>query len=203
MMVTAHAAGLVGCRTCGRVWPKGCAVCERCGARLDRSEALAVQRIWAWLIAGMILYVPANIYPMLRTATLTGSETNTIIGGVIALIKHHEWAIAAIVFTASVVVPIGKFIAISWLTLTLHNRSRQGTHRHHRLLALVEFIGRWSMMDVFVVAILSALVQLGYVATIHPGPAAASFALSVAFTMLSAQAFDPRLIWDGPEGTTQ
>lgn len=197
--LTAHEAGLVGCQSCGRVWPKGTPECRRCGATLTSPTRATLQPVWAWLVAGLILYVPANLLPMLRTATLTGHTENTILGGVIELVRHHNYGVALIVFVASIVVPVGKFLAISYLALIVRS---EGTHvsNHRRLIMyeIVEFIGRWSMIDVFVVAILSALVQLGLVASIHPGPAAISFALSVAFTMLSAQSFDPRLIWQHP-----
>lgn len=199
--LTARAAGLVGCRACGCVSPAGTPHCRRCGARLDPVHAVSLQRVWAWMLAGFICYIPANLYPMLRTATVvTGPMENTIVGGVVELIHAGEWAIALIVFTASVLVPIGKFIAIAVLALSLRAHARLSSHRRHRLLEIMEFIGRWSMVDVFVVAILSSLVQLGFVVQIHPGPAAALFALSVAFTMLAAQSFDPRLIWEKDQG---
>lgn len=202
--LTARGAGLEGCRTCGRVWAGGTERCGRCGAALGHYRAIGLQRVWAWLLAGFILYIPANLYPMLLTTTLTtGMTHNTIIGGVIELVRVGEYGIAAIVFGASIVVPIGKFIAISHLALSLRGHSTLSSHRRHRLLQIVEFIGRWSMIDVFVVAILSSLVQLGYVAQIHPGPAAVSFALSVTFTMLAAQSFDPRLIWEKDENATR
>ncbi|MBI1170387.1 paraquat-inducible membrane protein A [bacterium] len=194
--LTAQAAHLIGCRTCGRVWPEGTPTCGRCGARLRAiRDGHSLQAVWAWLLAGMVCYVPANLYPMLNTSTLLDKTTNTVIGGAVELWQGGNYGVAAIVFVASVMIPIGKFIAIGWLALAIGHQNIPGRHRHLRLLHIVEFIGRWSMVDVFVVAILSALVQLGVVATIEPGPAAASFALSVAFTMLSAQSFDPRTIW--------
>lgn len=196
--VSAKDAGLTGCTRCGRVWPEGTTDCGRCGARLQPVGTASLQRVWAWWVAGLILYVPANLMPMLRTATFSGAQENTILGGVIELVAHHNYGVAAIVFIASILIPIGKFLAIGYLALSVGNESRRGGHRHLQLYEVVEFIGRWSMIDVFVVAILSALVRLGFVASIHPGPAAAAFALSVAFTMLSAQSFDPRLIWRGP-----
>ncbi len=197
--LTAAEAGLTGCRSCGRVWPAGTARCGRCGARLVAPGRAGLQPVWAWLAAGLVLYVPANLLPMLRTASIAGSTENTILGGVIELIRHGNWGVALIVFVASIIVPVGKFMAIGYLALIVGTRSDSlSMHRRLRLYEVVEFIGRWSMIDVFVVAILSALVQLGLVASIHPGPAAISFALSVAFTMLSAQSFDPRLIWQHP-----
>ncbi len=195
--LTARAAGLVGCRSCGRVWPRGTLRCGRCEGRLDDRRDLALQRVWAWLAAGMVCYIPANLYPMLLTDTLTsGKQHNTIIGGVLELVQAQAWGVAAIIFLASIIVPIAKFIAIVLLAISLRKPSVLTRHRRHRLLEVVDFIGRWSMIDVFVVAILSSLVQLGYVAEITPGPAAAAFALSVCFTMLAAQSFDPRLIWE-------
>ena len=111
--------------------------------------------------------------------------------------RHHgDIGVALIVFLASIVIPVSKFVAISYLALSIPHRVRLPSHRRHLLYEVVEFIGRWSMIDVFVVAILSSLVQLDFAATIRPGIAAASFALSVAFTMLAALSFDPRLIWD-------
>ncbi|MEO8242336.1 MAG: paraquat-inducible protein A [bacterium] len=194
--LTAREAHLVGCRTCGRVWPLGTTLCGRCGAKVQSRETGSLQRVWAWLLAGLICYIPANLYPMLNTDTLLEQSQNTIIGGAVDLLKHGNYGIAIIVFVASVVIPIGKFFAIAYLAILIANPRRPGGRHHLKMLHVVEFIGRWSMVDVFVVAILSALVQLGTVASIHPGPAAASFALSVACTMLAAQSFDPRMIWN-------
>ena len=144
----------------------------------------------------MIVYIPANLYPMLLTRTLGHTSESTIVGGVIELIELGSYSVALIVFVASVVIPIGKFVAIIYLAVSVQRRSVLNMHQRHKLYEVIEFIGRWSMIDVFVVAILSALVQLDTIATINPGIAAVSFALSVIFTMLAAQSFDPRLIWD-------
>ena len=171
------------------------------GARLVQPDRRSLQAVWAWWLAGLIFYLPANVLPMLRTQTflgLAGNTESTILGGVVELMHYGNYGIAVIVFVASIVVPIGKFLVIAWLARVAGKpASVESAHTRLRALEAVEFIGRWSMIDVFVVAILSALVQLGFVASIHPGPAAVSFALSVAFTMLSAQSFDPRLIWRG------
>lgn len=200
-VMTAHRAGLVGCRSCGRVWPEGQAVCDRCGADLVPPDRRGLQKVWAWWLAGLVMYVPANLFPMMRTQIfggLQGSSEATIIEGVIELVHYGNYDIAIVVFVASVVVPIAKFVSIAWLAMVAGQPATvEQAHSRLRIYEVVEFIGRWSMIDVFVVAILSALVQLGFVASIHPGPAAVSFALSVAFTMLSAQSFDPRLIWRG------
>jgi len=200
-ILTAHRAGLVGCRSCGRVWPEGEAICQRCGAELLPPDRRCLNAVWAWLVAGFIFYIPANMFPLLKTSTLggiKGSSESTILGGVVDLMHYGNYGVAAIVFIASIIVPIAKFVSISWLALVAGRPATvSAAHKRLHLYEVVEFIGRWSMIDVFVVAILSALVQLGFVASIHPGPAAVSFALSVAFTMLSAQSFDPRLIWRG------
>ena len=201
-VLTARAAGLVGCIECGKVHRADVRTCTRCRRALSSREPASLQRVWAWLFAGLVVYVPANVYPMLRTATFGREQESTIIGGVIDLLHHGSYGVAFIVFFASVVIPVGKFIAIGWLALAIRHRWPGSMTGRLHLYEVVEFIGRWSMIDVFVVAILSALVQLEFVATINPGIAAASFALSVAFTMLSAQSFDPRTIWDAQEDAT-
>jgi paraquat-inducible protein A len=200
-VMTAHRAGLIGCHSCGRVWPAEHQQCNRCGAHLKPPDRRGLQAVWAWWLAGLIAYIPANVFPMMRTQTfagLAGNSEATIVGGVIELIQHGSYDIAIIVFVASIIVPVGKFIAIAWLAIVAGRPATvDQAHTRLKVYEVVEFIGRWSMIDVFVVAILSALVQLGFVASIHPGPAAVSFAVSVAFTMLSAQSFDARLIWRG------
>lgn len=162
----------------------------------------SLSRVWAWLTVGIICYVPANIYPMLLTRTLFVTQESTIVGGAVEIAHHGSYGIAAIIIAASVLIPVGKFFAIAYLALSLKHRVKMSAHGRHRLYEIVEFIGRWSMIDVFVVAILSSLVQLSAVASINPGPAAITFALSVIFTMLAALSFDPRMIWDAREAQT-
>jgi paraquat-inducible protein A len=198
-VLTARRAGLIGCSRCGQVYGPESRVCGRCGSPLTSRDVQSLQRVLAWLVAGVIAYIPANIYPMLLTSTFGKTTENTIVGGVIALMDHGSYGVALIVFAASVVIPIGKFIAILYLVLSVRSAAIIRGHGRQRLYEVVEFIGRWSMIDVFVVAILAALVQLNFAATINPGIAAVSFSLSVAFTMLSAQNFDPRLLWDAYE----
>jgi paraquat-inducible protein A len=198
-ILTARRAGLVGCGRCGRVHAPGARACLRCGGALVGRDSMSLQRVWAWLIAGIVVYIPANIYPMLLTSRFGRTSENTILGGVIELFEHGSWGVGLIVFTASVVIPIGKFIAIAYLALSVKSAVVIRGHGRQRLFEVVEFIGRWSMIDVFVVAILAALVQFDFAATVNPGIAAVSFALSVAFTMLSAQSFDPKAIWDAYE----
>lgn len=199
--VTAHDAGLSGCRGCGRVWPSDHSRCGCCGANLMPPVRRGLWKVWAWWVAGLIFYIPANLLPMMRTRTfagLLGHSEATILEGVAELIRHGSHDIAIVVFVASIVVPITKFLAIAWLAIVAGRSAKPNqVYPRLRIYRVVEFIGRWSMIDVFVVAILSALVQLGFIVSIHPGPAAVCFALSVACTMLAAQSFDPRLIWRG------
>lgn len=203
-VISARDIGVVSCKRCTRVWPISQTECRRCGARLMSRDEKSLQRVWAWLIVGLICYIPANMYPMLRTRTLLSVQEDTIMGGVITLAHHHQYGIALVVFVASIVIPIGKFVAIIFLALSVRRGSSVSNHRRMGVYEIVEYIGRWSMIDVFVVAILSALVQLNSIAAVTPGPASLFFALSVIFTMLSAQSFDPRLIWDlqPKEGTS-
>lgn len=195
-LITAREAGLVACHNCGQVHTQDDVTCRRCEARLHSRKPDSLQKVWAWWLAGVITFIPANIYPMLLTNTLVEKSESTIIGGVVDLIHYGSYGIAFIVFVASIIIPMGKFFAIGYLAISVQNKSQLNKHQRHRLFEAVEFVGRWSMIDVFVVAILSALVQLDSVASINPGIAAVNFALSVVFTMLSAQSFDARLIWD-------
>ena len=200
--MTARAAGLSGCRTCGKVSPVTTSTCPRCGTALHQRIPFSLQRVLALLTMGLMCYVPANLLPMLKTRTLGRESDNTIVGGVIELLHHGVWDVGLVVFTASVLIPVTKFVVIAYLVLSIRFRVSLDIETRIRLYDAVEFIGRWSMIDVFVVAILTALVQLGFIVSINPGPAAIFFALSVAFTMLSAQALDPRLIWDTSERET-
>ncbi len=195
-VTTARQAGLVACTTCGKVWTPDRSHCGRCGASLASRPAQGLGPVWAWWVAGVLLYIPANIWPMLITRSLGKEEASTILGGVVELANLGSYGIAFIVFFASIAIPVAKFAAIALLALAVKREVRLGQTKLTHLYEVVEFIGRWSMIDIFVVAILAALVQLGFLASLAPGPAAACFALSVAFTMLSARAFDTRLIWD-------
>ncbi|WP_299025907.1 paraquat-inducible protein A [uncultured Sulfitobacter sp.] len=194
--VTAREAGLVACTRCTRAWPIETEVCGRCGAKLVSRDTHSLQRVWALWLVGLMCYVPANTYPMLRTQQLFSVEESTIIGGAVDLAHYGAYGIATIILVASVVIPLSKFWAIAFLAISVQRHGGIATGKRLLMYEVVEYIGRWSMIDIFVVAILSALVQLQGLASITPGPAAFFFALSVIFTMLSAQAFDPRMIWD-------
>lgn len=195
-IISAKDMGVVACTRCTKAWPLGKDVCDRCGHALVSRDRLSLQRVWAYWLMGLICYVPANIFPMLRTQTLFMVDESTIIGGAVDLAQHGALGIASIILIASVVIPLGKFWAVAFLAISVKQVGAASNHQRQFLYEIVEYIGRWSMIDIFVVAILSALVQLKSLASINPGPASIFFALSVIFTMLSAQAFDSRMIWD-------
>lgn len=195
-MMTAREAGLLACTSCARVWPRTQTRCGRCGAALQSRDQRSLSRVWAWWIVGLMAYIPANLYPMLTTTTLVTTSEDTIVGGAIELIHHDAVGVALIILIASVLIPVAKFICIAYLALSVRQMAPTTAGARFIMYELVEYIGRWSMIDVFVVAILSSLVQLSVAASINPGIASLSFAISVVATMLSAQAFDSRMIWD-------
>lgn len=195
-IVSARDLGVVACTRCTKAWPLGTQTCARCGHVLVSRDRLSLQRVWAYWLMGLVCYIPANVFPMLETKTLYQIDESTIIGGAVELAQHGNLGIAAIILLASVVIPLGKFWAVAFLAISVKQKDAASKHQRQFLYEIVEYIGRWSMIDIFVVAILSALVQLKTLASINPGPASIFFALSVIFTMLSAQAFDSRMIWD-------
>ena len=198
--VTAAACGLLSCHVCGLVSKAartgGTAHCPRCSARLYFRKPDSVARTWALLIAAGIMYVPANLLPMMETNSLFGSQDDTIMSGVIYLWTSGSWDLAVVVFIASIMVPLLKLIALTLLLVSVQRRSVWQPVQRTRLYRLVELVGRWSMLDIYVVTILAALVQIGSLATIKAGPAAMAFGAVVVLTMFAAMQFDPRLIWD-------
>ncbi|MGM0703732.1 MAG: PqiA/YebS family transporter subunit [Pseudomonadota bacterium] len=198
---TAAPQGLTGCPTCGlinRLSSHGHSPCRRCGEHLHARHPHSLQRTWALLAAAAVMYVPANLYPIMTTTSLGHASPSTIIGGVVELIQMGSWPVATVIFVASVIVPVGKLVALAWLCLVVARSNELNAGARTRLYRLTEFIGRWSMVDVFVVAILVALIRAGTLMSITPGPAALAFGGVVVFTMLAAMTFDPRLIWDSP-----
>ena len=202
--VTTAQAGLFSCHVCSLVCAPvahagpdaGDSRCPRCGARLHRRKPDSVARTWALLIAAYILYVPANLLPIMETRSLFDSQQDTIMSGVVFLWVTGSWPLAAIVFVASIVVPLAKMIALTLLTASVQWRSAWRTQERARLYRMVELVGRWSMLDIYVITIMVALVQIQSLASIKAGPAAAAFGGVVVLTMFAAMTFDPRLIWD-------
>ena len=206
--LSAAEAGLVSCTTCGLLAHPASSTdsgyCPRCGARLVSRRPNAVQYTWALVIAAAICYVPANVLPVLTTTALGSEESDTIIGGVIFLYASGSWPLALIVLVASVMIPLGKLVALAYLLFTVQRGSIQHNHHRTRIYYVVEFVGRWSMLDVFVDAFIVALVQLKPLMSVEPGLGVVFFMAVVVLTMLAAQSFDPRLIWDaGREASPQ
>jgi paraquat-inducible protein A len=197
---TATQLGLLPCTACGLVNrpPPSLdrARCARCGARLFARRPRCLARTWALLITAIVLYVPANMLPIMDTSSLFGAQTDTILSGITFLWRSGSWLLALLVFVASVFVPLAKIIALALLALSLRRRWQWRRHDRTRLYRMLELIGRWSMLDIYVVTVLVALVQVSALASIHAGPGAIAFGAVVVLTMFAAMAFDPRLIWD-------
>jgi paraquat-inducible protein A len=172
------------------------AVCARCGSPLHQRKPNSLQRTWALVIAAAICYLPANLFPVMTVISLGKSESDTILSGAIYLLTHGMWPLALIVFIASVCVPVLKIVALVSLLISVHRRSGWRPVERTRIYRITELVGRWSMTDIYVVTILVALVRLGNLATIEAGTGAVFFSLVVVLTMLAAESFDPRLIWD-------
>jgi len=199
-VTTALAKGLVSCHECALlvrpVSSEAPGHCPRCGERLAFRRADAIQRTWALLVAAAILYVPANLLPVLTTTTLTGSDSDTIMSGVIFLWGSGSWPLALIVFIASIVIPIGKILVLGAVLVTVQRGVTTSDRGRTKLYRMVEFIGRWSMLDVFVDTFVVALVQLSPLMSVAPGSGVVYFMSVVVLTMFAAQSFDSRLIWD-------
>jgi paraquat-inducible protein A len=193
---TAASRNLALCHICCKLAPPQQHACPRCGAALHLRKTDSLQRTLALLITACVLYVPANVYPIMITDQLGSTEESTILGGVILLINLGSVPVAVVIFVASVMVPMSKFLAMYYLVWSVNAKHPASGRQRTLLYQLTELIGKWSMVDVFVVAILVALVHLGGILVIRPGIAALSFAGVVIVTMLAAHSFDPRLIWD-------
>jgi paraquat-inducible protein A len=191
----------INCRACDlihSVMPPG-RRCLRCGARLSRRKPDSVARTWALVATGLLLYIPANAYPALTVVSFGQATSATILGGVIELMNGSDWPLALLIFTASVAVPVLKLVGLTLLLLSIKFRLRQHLVDRTRLYRIIEFIGRWSTIDIFVAALVTALVTLGQIATIEPGPGILAFGAVVVTTMFAAENFDPRLMWDAAE----
>ncbi|NPT56886.1 paraquat-inducible protein A [Paraburkholderia elongata] len=200
---TAARAGLFVCHDCGLLSkPPGHVrggICPRCSAVLHLRKPNSLARTWAFLLAALVLYIPAVLLPVMVTSTLFSAQSDTILSGVVFLWTSGSWALAAIVFIASIVVPMLKILSLAYLAWSTQLRSSLMPRKRTRIYRWVEFVGRWSMLDIYVITILVALVQFGSVATIDAGPGAIAFGAVVVLTMFAALSFDPRLIWDAVE----
>ena len=177
----------------------GVPACARCGAELHARKPDSIAHTWAYLIAAYILYIPANVLPIIESGKLFQSQTDTIWSGVVYLWRTGSPFLAAIVFTASMVIPVAKLLSLTWLLIEAQSRSTRNPMRRARLYRATHYIGRWSMVDIYVGATLVGLVQLKAFASIVPGPGSVFFGAVVVLTMLASESFDPRLTWDPVE----
>ncbi len=175
------------------------AICPRCGAVVHLRKPNSLKRTWALLIAACIFYLPANLLPITVTTSFGKTQSDTIISGVIYFLKNGSIAVGLIILIASILIPLLKIMILSYLLLTVHRRSKWRPRDRTRLYRMTEAVGRWSMVDIYVVTIMVALVKLGALANVDAGPAAIYFATVVVLTMLAAESFDSRLIWDAAE----
>ncbi|WP_175765507.1 paraquat-inducible protein A [Burkholderia ambifaria] len=201
--VTARAAGLLACHTCTRVQhPHAEAAgkrCTRCGSTLHERRPRSATRTGALVIAAALLYIPANLLPIMHATSLGRAEDDTILAGVAYFWTSGDWPLAVVVFVASVLVPMLKLAILALQAIAARRGTRWRPLERARLHRLVERVGRWSMLDVFVVALTIALVHFGSFAEITPGPGALAFGAVVVLTMCASMQFDPRLIWDGAQ----
>lgn len=197
-VVTAAQMGMVRCHYCGTVWQDvhGHEHCGVCHAKLHARKPDSLSRTWAFLIAACILYIPANLFPVMVTSTFLGKSEDTILSGIIYFWVTGSWELAVIVFVASFLVPLFKLASLLLLVWLAQIKSDWRRAERAKLYRIIEFIGRWSMLDVFVVALLAGLVQMEGMATIQAGVGVAAFGAVVVLTMFASLSFDPRLTWD-------
>lgn len=195
-------AGLVLCPECHQlqplIEPRGQA-CRRCGATVHPRRPNSLSKTWALLLTAAILYIPANVLPIMSVRTLGAGGPDTIMSGIVALAQHGMLPIAILVFVASILVPTFKLVGIGMLLLSVQRHRQLSARQRILMFRFIEWIGRWSMLDIFVIAILVAVVNFGSLAQVEPGLGALAFASVVILTMLAALTFDPRLIWDRTE----
>lgn len=196
---------VVACTTCGlvqRLPPAGARLayaCARCGAFLTEHKTAAGLHVTAALsLAALILYVPANIFPVLSMNMYGAYTESTVWDGVVKLAENEQWFVAVVVFLASIVIPLFKLAALFFLVATVRLGSRRWQRLRAQIYTFIDAVGPWAMLDIMLLAMLVAMVQLGHLATITPGPGALAFTCVVVFTMLASQTFDPHLIWNPP-----
>ena len=188
--------GLAGCHVCEKVSPVSLGRCPRCGCRLHLRKPYSVSRTMALVLAAAVMYIPANLLPILTTRELGISTESTILEGMIQFWKTGAYPISIVIFTASIMIPMLKIIALLWLCAAAKGLVPHSARLLGKVYWITELLGRWSMVDIFVVAILVAMVQLGNYMIITPGPGALAFAGVVMLTMFAAMSFDPKLLWD-------
>jgi paraquat-inducible protein A len=198
-VATVDHAHAIACETCGLVSvvpPGEVHHCPRCGSHLHARKSDSISRTWALVVAAAVMYVPANYFPVLTVVQLGAGSPSTIIGGVEELVASRLYPLAALVFFASIAVPMLKLISLTFMLIMTQIGRAEWLHDRTRLYHVVRWIGRWSMIDIFMEALLGALVKFGNVVTIEPGIGALAFCAVVILTMFAAESFDPRLMWD-------
>jgi paraquat-inducible protein A len=197
--MTGIAQHLRSCPCCTAILPVAQHQCPRCHTKAQARRRHSLQITLALLLTSLILYIPANLLPIMVTESLGNPMTSTIMSGVIFLWQDGSYPVAMVIFIASIMVPSLKMLAIAWLCWNAKGHGRMDSPRMHVIYEVVEFVGRWSMIDIFVIAVLSALVRMGQLMSIYPDIGAVLFALVVILTMFAAMTFDPRLTWDRAE----
>ncbi len=206
---TARQASMISCHSCHLVsripemsrTPE--MICPRCGTRMHQRKPDSLNRSWALVLAAVIFYIPANLLPISVTTALGSAEGDTIMSGVIYFIQSGSWPIALVIFIASIFVPVLKIMILIFLLISVQMKSTWRPLDRTRLYRIIEVIGKWSMVDIFVITIMAALIKLGALADFEAGPAAVYFAAVVVLTILAAMSFDPRLIWDSMEDNNE
>jgi paraquat-inducible protein A len=188
--------GLAGCHVCEKVSPIEMVDCPRCGSRLHIRKPDSIVRTLALVIAAAVMYVPANLLPILTTRELGVATESTIVAGLVQFWSAGSYPIAIVIFTASILIPLLKIVALLWLCAAAKGLVPHSAKILGKVYWVTELLGRWSMVDIFVVAILVTMVQLGNYMSITPGPGALAFAAVVMLTMFAAMGFDPKLLWD-------
>ena len=205
VLQTARDAGLISCHSCHLLCRINFSqigeslVCPRCGSTLHQRKPNSLKRTWALVLAAVIFYIPANLLPVTVVISFGKAQADTIMSGVIYFVATGMWPIALVIFVASILVPMLKLSILIFLLISVQRKSTWRPKDRTRLYRITEAVGRWSMVDIYVVTILVALVNLGNLATIKAGPGAGFFAAVVVITILAAMSFDPRLIWDAKE----
>lgn len=189
-------SGYQSCLVCGNLMPLSQKTCEICRGSVQPRKPQSLNRTTAYLLASMLLFLPANLLPIMKSTTIGTEQKDTILSGILHLWHSGSYPIAIIVFVASIVTPLFKMLSIAYLCYTCHRKSTKQIQFRTKLYHFTEIIGRWSMIDVFVVALLGALVKMGALATIEPQWGIVAFTAVVFLTMFSMAHFDPRLIWD-------
>lgn len=201
-ILNARAAGLVACETCGLVSAPGDAAlprCPRCGSSLHPRKTDSLRRTWALLIAATILYIPANLLPVMTTTTLFRTTSDTIMSGIVFFWDTGSPDLAILIFVVSIFIPLAKILCLALLAIAVQRGARRGRRQRTLMYRAIEFVGRWSMLDIFVVTMTVGMVRFQNFATVEAEAGAAAFGAVVILTMIAAHTFDPRLLWDHPE----